>query len=307
MGRSARGDGAGSAPPRVTVVVPAFNAAERIGRCLDSLASQTFRDFEVVVVDDGSTDDTAAVVCRHPWVRTVRQSNQGPGSARRVGLRCSTSEYVAFIDDDDEWKPTRLQRCVDVADASPEIAFVTTDAYVMTPDGVEQGTYYSSALVFPERERQLAAIARHNFVFSSCLVRREAYDSVGGFCAERRLTGAEDYDLWLRMLLAGHHGVCIDEPLAVYRSRPDGLSQTDPLRNERVRLQVLGEYLPRLWQLGVDGSPRDNVQIALGHLAAFGPVAALRHLRAARRAPGMSSAGVARLVARSLRSARRPG
>lgn len=273
-------------PARVTVVIAAYNAAEFLGRCLDSLKNQTFRDFDVVVVDDGSTDTTASIAEQSAGVQVIRQSNSGPGAARAEGCRNRDSEYLAFIDADDPWMPDRLSRLVDAADSDRETAFFTSNAVVVDHFGNDVGYFYSAELQFPPREQQREEIARHNFVFTSCLVRRTAYEAAGGFSHDRKILGAEDYDLWLRLIVRGEFGGCIDEPLCSYYLRLDSLSRQDPFVSTRARLVVLSRRLPEFWAIGVYGTLKDNVALALCFYGLRHPVRASRHLLAARRSGG---------------------
>ena len=92
--------------PKVSVVIPVYNGARTIGRALESVFGQTFRDFEIIVVNDGSTDDTASVLAGYgDRIQVVSQSNRGVSAARNAGLRVSVGEYLVFLDDDDEWMP----------------------------------------------------------------------------------------------------------------------------------------------------------------------------------------------------------
>src|SRR5271167_554440 len=102
---------------KVSVIVPIYNGAATIGRALASVFAQTFTDYEVVVVNDGSTDDTPAVLAGYgDRIHVVTQANRGLPAARNSGIRASSGEYVAFIDDDDEWMPEMLARCAAVLD-----------------------------------------------------------------------------------------------------------------------------------------------------------------------------------------------
>ncbi len=288
-------------PARVTVVIAAYNAAEFLGRCLDSLQNQTFRDFDVVVVDDGSTDATALIAEQSAGVQVIRQNNSGPGAARAEGCRHRDSEYLAFIDADDTWMPDRLSRLVDAADSDRETAFFTSNAVVVDHLGNDVGYFYSAELQFPPRERQREEIAQHNFVFTSCLVRRTAYEAVGGFSPDRGIVGVEDYDLWLRLIAGGEFGGCIDEPLCCYYLRPDSLSRQDPFVNDRARLVVLSRRLPEFWAMGIYGTFRDNVDLGMQFYGFRHPVRAFRHLLAARRSGG-SFVSVLACVLRTLSS-----
>ena len=114
---------------KVSVIIPVYNGAATIGRALASVFAQDFIDYEVVVVNDGSTDDTASVLAGYgDRIRVVTQVNRGLPAARNSGIRASSGEYVAFIDDDDEWLPQMLERCGAVLDQDPDCGLVYAGA-----------------------------------------------------------------------------------------------------------------------------------------------------------------------------------
>lgn len=114
--------------PAVSVIVPAFNRADTILRSVNSVIAQTFQDWEAIVVDDGSTDQTAAITTGlDPRIRVIRQENQGLSGARNTGVTASRGEFIAFLDSDDEWRPEHLEICVAFLRAHPEEHFVTTE------------------------------------------------------------------------------------------------------------------------------------------------------------------------------------
>jgi len=113
--------------PLVSIVMPTFNRADTIRRAIASIQAQSVRDWELIVVDDGSIDDTAALIAgMDPRLKIIRQENRGSAVARNTGLRQSTGKYIAFLDSDDEWLPHHLELCLAFLRAHPEEAFVTT-------------------------------------------------------------------------------------------------------------------------------------------------------------------------------------
>src|ERR1700691_3891159 len=122
---------------KVATIVAVYNGADTVDRALCSIFAQTFADNEIIVVNDGSTDDTPNVLSRYgDRIRVISQSNRGLSAARNAGVRASASEYVAFLDDDDEWMPEKLARCVRLLDADPECALVYTYALKVDTQGV---------------------------------------------------------------------------------------------------------------------------------------------------------------------------
>ncbi len=200
--------------PAVTVVVPLFNKGPYVKRALDSIANQSFRDFEVLVVDDGSTDDGPCTAERYPdpRFRLIRQANSGPGAARNRGVEAARGGLIAFLDADDEWLPDYLERGVKRLRHSEEAAWVC--GYLRDPGRVStekmwrqrrltEGTFCLSPATPPE-------ILLHAVAFMtpcSTLSRTELVRRCGGFIEDRCMY-AEDAALWLKLLL--RHPVGID-------------------------------------------------------------------------------------------------
>jgi glycosyltransferase involved in cell wall biosynthesis len=204
----------------VSVVIPAFNARRFVADAVRSALGQAYQPTEVIVVDDGSTDDTAAVaMSAGDRVRVVRQANQGLSGARNSGIEASSGEFVAFLDADDAWLNTKLSRQVDLLRARPEVGLVHTQ--VLDWDGAERRVPRRFA-GDPQREAYVGDCTdklalRNGLIVSSVMVRREWLDRVGTF--DRRITRptVQDYDLWLRLAAAGCAFAVVDEPLALYR------------------------------------------------------------------------------------------
>lgn len=211
------------AEPAVSVVIPAHNAAWCIRRAVDSVLAQTFRDFELIVVDDGSTDDTAATL--HAYgdrLRVVAQANGGMSSARNAGIRTARGRYLAFLDADDRWLPDKLARQVALMTSQPELAFCAATATLEDPDGNTVGAWACNR---QGRATVADVFASHATIAggaSSVLARRELVRALGGF--DETLFGAEDTDLWIRLAALGPFG-CIEEPLVVVLKRPGSVSR----------------------------------------------------------------------------------
>ena len=181
--------------PLVSIVVPCYGQAHFLGEALESARAQTHEPIEIVVVDDGSPDDVAAVVARHPGVRLIRQSNKGLAAARNTGFAASTGAFVTFLDADDVLYPEAVERGLASLDGREDCAFAAGLWRSRTQGGeveaVRRRTAHGSAY-----EEML----RGNFIVmhGAVLYRREALASVGGFRAE--LPSCEDYDVYLRLL-----------------------------------------------------------------------------------------------------------
>ena len=125
---------------KVSIVVPLYNKAPYVRRALDSIAAQTLSDFEVIVVDDGSTDDGASIVANYgdSRVRLVRQPNVGPGAARNAGLAQAQGEFIAFLDADDQWLPTYLEESVRQLEESGQDVAAVSSGYIEYPSGLSK-------------------------------------------------------------------------------------------------------------------------------------------------------------------------
>lgn len=178
--------------PLVTVVMAVFNGAEFVGEALESVLAQHYRPTEVIVVDDGSHDDTGEVVRGFPSVRYIRQENQGPAAARNTGIAAATGEFVAFVDHDDRIPPTKLEVQVGHLLAHPELGCVLGRQEIL----LEPGT---TAPDWLRRDRVLNDLGGINFV--TAVIRRPILDQLGGFDPSFRT--AEDRDLLVRMRAAG--------------------------------------------------------------------------------------------------------
>jgi GT2 family glycosyltransferase len=194
----------------VSVVIPAYNAASWIAEAIESALDQSVPPREVIVVDDGSTDDTGRVADRFlPRVRVLRKPNGGPAAARNFGIAAASGTWIALLDADDRWLPQKLER--QLALAGPDVALVHT---------LETG---ETRLEVPER-LTFEDLWQSNWIAnSSVLVRREIVLALGGFDEDPKLKSVEDYHFWLRLAATGARIVLCREPLTIYR-RGVGLS-----------------------------------------------------------------------------------
>lgn len=222
----------------VSVVIPTLDRAGPVCRALASVVAQTLPAGEVIVVDDGSRDDTAArIAAVFPGVTLIRQDTRGVSAARNRGVAAASGEWIAFLDSDDEWMPEKLERQCEALVREPGHVLCHTDE------------------IWIRRGRRVNARRRHakygGRIFTRCLplcaispssamIRRDVFDSLGGF--DERFSACEDYDLWLR-LCARYPVLLIDEPLVVkYGGHPDQLSRTVPAL-DRFRIRALANVL----------------------------------------------------------------
>jgi glycosyltransferase involved in cell wall biosynthesis len=198
--------------PRISVVMPAWQAERTIGAAVSSVLSQTADDLELVVVDDGSTDATAAIAAAHPGARVVRQENAGVAAARNRGVEEARGDLVTFCDADDILLPRHLEALLAVWERHGGIA--TANCYWLFEGGIHPSRRrYKGG--FPPPGRQRLAILEQNFVSTMSLFPRALAGEIGGFDPERRR--AEDWDFWIRAIYAGHRVALQPEPLALYR------------------------------------------------------------------------------------------
>lgn len=203
--------------PRVSIVMPAYNCAWCIDRALDSVQAQTFTDFELIVVDDGSTDATPDLLARRGnALRVIRQANAGMSAARNTGIAAARGEYVAFLDSDDWWRPVKLAQQVALMDDDCNLGFSSHATELQSPDGEILGEWGG-----PTDTDGLVAriLGGHSAVAggaSSVMVRRALLERTGGF--DSSLRGAEDTDLWVRLAAASRYACLPDRQVVVTRN-----------------------------------------------------------------------------------------
>lgn len=204
-------------------MIPAYNAADYIAHALESVRAQTMQDFEVIVVDDGSTDNTHEVVKSIlPAARYFTQSNQGAAAARNFGVAQARSELIAFLDSDDIWLPEKLMRQVQQFDRDRELAMAFTESVTFDEQGVYPNPY-------SKRERLMSGdLVRNIFLFSyvgtpTVMIRRDVFESVGGF--DTNLRASEDDNLWIRVASTAKV-ILIDDVLVHVRLRSGSLTSS---------------------------------------------------------------------------------
>lgn len=264
----------------VSVVIPAFRAAHTIQRCVESVLVQTATPHDVVVVDDGSPDgdQLAAIIDSFGSpVRLVKKANGGASSARNLGIEQATSEWVAFLDADDYWERTKLERQLGIAKQYPDVAVVGCRWYTQEPGGHPTP---SATGILPYCDRLLRLHGRAAFEVAllvwtgSLMIRRAALKNdqfVPG------LEPAEDRDLWIR-LLAAHPTYIVSELLATYVQEPGGISRTNVDRDCGNMLRVVERHSHLLGRAGHRLQTANvHKRWASGHLAQGRPAKALPH------------------------------
>ena len=175
--------------------MPTFNRAHCLERAIDSVLDQTFRDYELIVVDDGSTDHTADLLKRYDdSLKSIHQQNRGVSAARNTGIRAARGELIALLDSDDCWLPTKLERQVDFFETHPQAQVCQTEEiWIRNGRRVNPKRRHRkfSGLIF-EKSLPLCLVSP-----SAVMLRKSLFDQVGLF--DERLPACEDYDLWLRI------------------------------------------------------------------------------------------------------------
>lgn len=199
--------------PKVTVVIPAHDQAQYIGRAIQSVLSQTFTDFEVIVVDDGSTDNTSSVVhaFEDPRLQYVFQKNQGLSSARNTGINLGRGELLSFLDSDDEFLPNKLETLLQELSEHETAGLIAGQAIPVNERGERVGAIFDRP--FPDPVELL--LLGNPIHVGSVLVSREWQDKVGLF--DEGLNSYEDWDMWLRLAHAGCPMLWVDRPVSLYR------------------------------------------------------------------------------------------
>ncbi len=232
--------------PRVSVIIPAHNAAPFLRQTIESVLEQTYRDWEIIAVDDGSSDGTWELLqAEGPCVRSFRRERAGgPAVARNLALEHATGEFAVFLDADDLLLPRYIESqlaCHRVAAGDQdEVGLVSCDAKILIE---EQYAPYTHLQRIPDRYAPitLERVLRRNPIYGACLVPLTVGEAVGWFDPE--LFGTEDFGLWIKILEAGYRAVLNEEVLAVYRRTAGSVSSnlaSQAVNNRRAYALALG-------------------------------------------------------------------
>jgi glycosyltransferase involved in cell wall biosynthesis len=229
---------------KVSVVVKAYNHAAYIRQTIQSVLDQSFRDFELLITDDGSTDDTVAIAEGFTDPRIHLQAlaeNMGISAAMNATISIASGEYVAILNSDDWALPHRLERQVAFLDEHPDIAAVFTLPATVNEAGTPCSSFFdfSSVLDLPEFSR--TTLLRRFFFHGNCLcaptamIRRDAYTQVGPY--DPRLTNLQDFDMWVRFLSMGFNIHVLAEKLTAFRIRDANQNMSAPRQDTKLRTQ----------------------------------------------------------------------
>jgi glycosyltransferase involved in cell wall biosynthesis len=237
--------------PEVSVVIPAYNAEKYLAETIRSVLDQTYNSYEVIVVDDGSSDGTLEVARSfEPRIKALAKSNGGPASARNLAIRNSRGAYIAFLDSDDLWTPDKLERQIALLENNPAVGLTYSEALMFTEDKGERKVGERIGFTLNPSFRSL--LFGDYIPNSTVMIRRACVDKVGLLNESRELIGVEDYEYWMRV--AKHFKmVGIPRPLAHYRIREGNLMGDGSDINKGLNLSVaaireIERLYPDLWQ-----------------------------------------------------------
>jgi len=238
----------------VSVIIPTYNRAHVICQAIDNVFEQTYKNIELIVIDDGSTDDTQAALHNYGnRIRVVTQANAGPAAARNRGIEASRGEIIAFQDSDDLWKPTKLERQVTLLERlDRSVPCCLCNASFGAFNRKKQTSFNIACITFSHEEGlwlNVAEVLATRFVLfnQTAAIRRCAIEKVGGF--DESLKYLEDYDLPLRLAVEGPWAF-IREPLVIYREgAPDSFSHQaarDPIVLKQCEIAIFERALTRV-------------------------------------------------------------
>jgi glycosyltransferase involved in cell wall biosynthesis len=231
--------------PAVSIILPAYNVAVYLAIAIDSVLSQTFTDYEALIIDDGSTDATYAIArdyaSRDERIKVLQQQNGGIASARNHGLRVAASPLIALLDCDDLWTPEYLAAQTAILTAHPEVDIVTGNAWNL---GGSRDGLPARRTPDPRPAPDLAQIlADETVIFIMSVFRRGVYATIGGFDETMRTN--EDYDFWIRAAMANFVFTRNDAPLGYYRRRDDSVSASELVMLRGI-IRVYAKTRPKL-------------------------------------------------------------
>ncbi len=234
--------------PKVSVIIPAYNSIQYLPETLESVLQQTFTDFEVLIINDGSSDNTVewASGLKDPRVKLISQENQGLSGARNTGIFNAQADYIAFLDADDLWEPTKLAKQVSCLDKHPEVGLVHAWMALVDVGGKSTGRVLKSSV---EGCAWQQIVQWNTIACPSVMVRRCCFDQVGVF--DRSLRSVEDWDMWIRIAVEYPFAV-INEPLAYYRQVPNSMSKN---------CQVMEEAFHQVIEKTFQSAPSESVYL----------------------------------------------
>ena len=225
--------------PKISVIVTNFNYGRYLFECVESIRNQTFKDFELIIVDDASTDGSQSLVGHLADKAVTFKKNQGTRTASNTGVQVSSGTYCVFVNADDRLDPEFLRSSLATLESDPSLSLTYTDFWHFGQSGDKK---IDNGVVFPEWD--VENLKKFNFILCSALFKRDVFDKVGGIQVDY---GMEDYDLWLRMALQGHMGKRTPGYLYHYRAhnanRTHGVNVEQAMENIKSRNGVSNQVV----------------------------------------------------------------
>jgi teichuronic acid biosynthesis glycosyltransferase TuaG len=236
----------------VSIIMPAYNAEKYISESIDSVIAQTYSNWELIVIDDGSTDGTAEIVKKKQKedgrIFYYYQENGRQGKARNKGLKESRSEFIAFLDADDLWSPNKLELQVECLN-NHKADLIFSDGYIIQNDRDDIQFSFQTITGYFQGDKAIELFLIQNRIpILSVLTTKQAIIEAGCFEEDVRIQNIEDYHLWLKMLIKGFSVFGLPEKLVYYRQHIMQATYKDPLSSEKVfyMLDTINNLSPRL-------------------------------------------------------------
>ncbi|MCI0524585.1 MAG: glycosyltransferase [Acidobacteria bacterium] len=233
------------------MIIPAYNAQTYIAETLGSVLAQTYKNYEVIVVDDGSSDGTLRIAKSfEPRIKVLTKQNGGPASARNLAINSSLGDYLAFLDSDDLWVEDKLERQTAFLDENPGVRLVYSEALMFTENNGEKKVGGKIGYTTDPSFRLL--LFGDYIPNSTVMIRRACVEKIGLLNESRELVGVEDYEYWMR--IAKHFRMAgIPRPLAYYRIRAgnlmgDGSDINKGLKLSLAAIREIDRLYPDLWE-----------------------------------------------------------
>jgi teichuronic acid biosynthesis glycosyltransferase TuaG len=218
------------ANPLVSIVMSAYNAEKYIGATIDTVLIQTYENWEFIIVNDGSIDHTQEILeayaLKDSRIKVINQVNQGQAAGRNNGFKVAKAFWIAYLDSDDLWHPTKLEKQVQVAAENPNCDVIFTEGWNFYNDDLNQRRRYSTqAGHYDNVQFYRAQLDKNIITVCSILVKRTLIELIGGWNEDAVIQGCEDFDYWFRMARSGANFICLPEQLFYYRIHTSNFSK----------------------------------------------------------------------------------